>query len=63
MNGFFTKQEEARDSLGAIRAGMPEAERSAAARATIAENLRRYAHLIGLHIENDNEYGRSDGSP
>ena len=56
-NELFSEQEEARDNLGVVRTAMPEAERGGAVRAAIAENLRRYAHLIGLHIDNDNEYG------
>ena len=52
---LLSEHEAARDCIRAIAAALPdaasgEAEQAAAARATIAENLRLYAFLLPLHI-------------
>ena len=47
---LLSEHHAARDCIRAIDAALPDADTSAAARATIAENLRLYAYLLPLHI-------------
>jgi hemerythrin-like domain-containing protein len=52
---LLSEHEAARDCIRAIAAALPDAdapdgERAAAARTTVAENLRLYAFLLPLHI-------------
>jgi len=47
---LLSEHEAARDCIRKTDAALPDAERSAAARSAIAENLKLYAFLLRLHI-------------
>lgn len=47
---LLSEHEAARDCIRAIDGALPDVERSEAARAAVAENLKLYAFLLHLHI-------------